>query len=50
MQGESIFNQLKESNSSAQNKSLIALSALSLDDGMPLELFFNEGKCDMKNW
>ena len=27
---------------------MIALSALSLDDEMPLELFFNEGKYDKK--
>ena len=42
LQGVSIFEQLNDSDKKGQTKSLMALSAVSLTENMPLELFYDQ--------
>lgn len=42
LQGVSIFEQLNDSNKKSQTRSLMALSAVSLTESMPIHLFYDQ--------
>ena len=45
LQGVSIFDQLNDSNQRGQTKSLMALSAVSFTEEMPIDMFYDPSKC-----